>query len=704
MRRVSVGVFVAVALAGGAARGAAPAPPSYQGVTAVIQNVRDEWAKPGARPQPNAPGWNTLFGILEQDLRAYDSAQTGDDRLVALGRVYRVSQALATVGWAPARLLRESLREWLRPRVRLAWAGRRLTDAVKALPPAPGPDVQNNREKWISFVKIDLGEALREYEGAATVAKRAEALDKVHRALDALGDRNRAFVWNPARELEAALNDLYNRPNLDVSVDVYTLSPLFNVNLVTSGPVYRKGYVSQVTAGPKTGFGLMPSDNGIAFYNSQLLSSYTPIWDFQQQVASDPQGQRAARMYQFSMATTDQQELTVVSVIGTNGLALYPSFKHNVNMLVGAAPQPGGGLMRGVASLIGFSKDRIVQEVREGAFPRVQANVVQEAMEQALENTSAEAAQRNATFRQYLIGGNRVAFQNVLIENLSLRSRPENALISGLIQYLGGEGQRGADARQPGSLLVPDPGISADVHLPSVLSNFATGFLQSPEASGVENLLIETQKVEPGSPLGSGVKFTRNADYPAFLEAISTAQAANDPKVLAVRVKRPSVPPDFAADAKGNLVVLIRDLEVEVPAPARKEGQANLPGPPAKAYRVTSPLAEVSVSFRVEPTAPGGPLQFKGKVEDFDLGTAGKIIALNDDESKGQQINRLLANVILGLVRARVQGQAIDLPLSNLPLQGFAVQRVSPLDPTGWVRARLVRTGYGPIATTAGGF
>ena len=52
-----------------------------------------------------------------------------------------------------------------------------------------------------------------------------------------------------------------------------------------------------VTAGPKTGFGLLPADAGIAFYNSQSLTSVTPIHDFQQQIEQDPQGRKAAKLY-----------------------------------------------------------------------------------------------------------------------------------------------------------------------------------------------------------------------------------------------------------------------------------------------------------------------------------------------------------------------------------------------------------------------
>ena len=93
------------------------------------------------------------------------------------------------------------------------------------------------------------------------------------------------------------------------------VSPVFDQNLVTTGPVYRKGYWSQVTAGPKTGFGLLPSDDGIAFYNSQLLTSVTPITDFQNQIDSDPQGRKAAKLYQFSATSYDAAQLTIYTVL-----------------------------------------------------------------------------------------------------------------------------------------------------------------------------------------------------------------------------------------------------------------------------------------------------------------------------------------------------------------------------------------------------
>ena len=137
----------------------------------------------------------------------------------------------------------------------------------------------------------DLGQALRQYDAAASVSQRQEGLKRVHEALKSLQTRNSERPWRPSWDLQNAVNDLFNQPNLDITADISVVAPAFDQNLVTTGPVFRKGYWSQVTAGPKTGFGLLPSDDGIFFYNSQLLTTATPITDFQNQMASDPQGQ-----------------------------------------------------------------------------------------------------------------------------------------------------------------------------------------------------------------------------------------------------------------------------------------------------------------------------------------------------------------------------------------------------------------------------
>src|SRR5437762_14180501 len=160
MRRVARLVVWGVVMGlAGTVLEAAPASPTYAGVERTIESIRQAWSKPGARVEPNAPGWNALFDALLEDLRAYAKADNETDRLTALNRVYQISAALGRVPWAPAANLRAELRQWLRPRVRLAWARRRLAETVTALPVSNDPGIQANRSRWVDFVDNDLGRA-----------------------------------------------------------------------------------------------------------------------------------------------------------------------------------------------------------------------------------------------------------------------------------------------------------------------------------------------------------------------------------------------------------------------------------------------------------------------------------------------------------------------------------------------------------------
>ena len=401
---------------------AAPATPSYQGVEHTIESIRQAWSQPGARPQPNRPGWDALFDSVTNDLQSYTKAESETERLAALDHLYQISGAMGAVAWPPAATLRDELREWLRPRVRLAWARRRLSDTVQALPAASDPNVLANRARWVDFVRNDLGTALRDYDGAATVAQRRASLARIHESLNALSSANKARPWWPSGELEAAVNDLFNRPNVDISADVNTVAPLLSANLVPSGPVMRKGYLSQVTAGPKTGFGLLPSSDGIAFFNSQLYTSVTPIWDFQNRVASNPQGERATKLYQFSATTYDWAELTITTVLKSSGLEISPSYRHSIDVGIGAAPNQGGGLGRAIASLIGMNQERIREKVYEGSINDFRQQIPVEAQEEGLERIAAETVKRNADLRRLgLLGDGALAIRDFLITQLSMR-------------------------------------------------------------------------------------------------------------------------------------------------------------------------------------------------------------------------------------------------------------------------------------------
>ena len=416
----------------------------------------------------------------------------------------------------------------------------------------------------------DLGQALGEYDGATTVAQRQEGLKRVHAALHSLQTHNQDRPWQPAWELQTAINDLFNQPNLDITADVTVVQPVFDQNLVTSGPVYRKGYWSQVTAGPKTGFGLLPSDDGIAFYNSQLLTSVTPITDFQNQIASDPQGRKAAKLYEFSATSLDSAQLTIYTVLRASGLAHLAGVQSQHRRLDLLRPGTGGRRWPAGRRPDRHEPEQDHPEGIRGCRPPVSPADSAGGSRRSPGADCWQQAERNAQLAEYLVGNNTLAFQNFLISGLSLRSRPEAVYVGGLLQSRAGNRQRGADAPQPARLAAPDPGLTADLHLTSVLNSVADGLFQRNQVQEVNNLVIVTKDVPPGSPPQQAATIAKNVTFPSYARAVDEAVKANNPKVTAIRVKRPSQVPEFAVDARGFLVALLRDVQIEVPRPTNR--------------------------------------------------------------------------------------------------------------------------------------
>ena len=667
---------------------ASKAAPSYLGVTRAIKDVVTPWSESGATPPEAAPGWRTFFDALGQELDTYAAAPDEQARLVSLNRLHEMGLALDGVPWAPVARVRVALAEWLTPRVRLAWAERRLIDFVNGQK-GTSPTTTENSERWVKFVGDDLGAALASYEGAKTVQARRTALKALTGVLGSLREKNQAVAWPYSTELQAAVDSIYNLPNLDVSVDASTISPFLANDIVNSGPIYRNGYTSQVTAGPRTGFGLMTSDEGIAFYNSQLASTVTPITDFQQQLQQDKKGKKAAKLYQFGATSFDTPELTVTAIIRpSTGLTLSPAYVHSISAAVSAAPQPGKGLARGVLNVLGLNQQKLTQKVGEQAYPKIAQGVVEGANAEAAEKIPGVEAQENAKLARVFVGNDTLAIQDFLVTGLSLRSRPANALVSGTIGHKGLTNVMGADQPQPPQMTTPAAGVSIDLNLTSTLSNAVAGFLESEQAKGVDNVLIATKAVDPGAPPKDGVTVGKNVDYPTFLKTIDEVRAANNPKVTALRIRKPTTPPEFAADARGFLVILVRDFQLDVPAPP-----GGLLGGNAKVLRFLVPTAEFVLSFNVPKKETDKSLEFDAKVEDFVFSPNSKVQTIGEDEEKASTMGPFQGTIALNGFRSKLQQTPIKAPLTNLNLKGFDIGEVSPLDPSGWMRVVLVPNG-----------
>ena len=695
MKRTGIYTLVMVAGSLGTCLAGAPATPSYVNIEAAIEKVEQDWAAPGATVDPNAPGWNALFDSIRKNLTAYTNAKTEAERLVPLGRLYGVSRSLDSVAWAPAVSLRDEMRIWLRPRVLLSWASRHLTDSVSALPATADESALANRDRWVEFVGTDLGSALHDYEAASDIRARRAALARVYGTLEGL--EGATASWGPATELQSALNDLFNGPNLQATADAASVSPKLANFVVESGPITRNGQTAYVTAGPYMGFGLMASDDGIMFFNRQALSSVTPIRGFQQEVASDPQGEKAAKLYQFGATSTDQSVLTVIAVLRPTGIQFFPQSTHNINATVSSAPQPGKGFPRAIASLIGLGKNKITDKVYEAAIPEIRQQVREGSREEALERTAERAAQTNAQLAQVFVDPDTLAVKNFEVDDLHLRSRPQFVIVDGTLKWRGADEQVGAEMPKPAKFLEAAPGVAADVHLASIMTNLTRGYLQQEPAQKVENLMIVTHKIPPGAPAKDAVTVSQNVDFAKFLEAVQDARLANDPKVQALRVKKPGRAPEFTVDRNGFLVAIVHDFSIEVPAP-EAAAKGGIFGPAARVYRLEAPDAAVSISFQVEPATNDLPIRLTGRVEDFDSGPGAKVYAINDDESKAEPLTDFTGRAVLGVFAGKVKGQPIDVPLGDLKIPGFALSSVSKVDPSGWMRVILTPQANAPAA------
>lgn len=683
------GLFACV-IAPAEAQVAAPAAPSYAAVSRAIDSIRGEWSKSAP---PEASGWNTYFDAVRAELEGYAAAKTSNDQFGPLTRLYGLSAGLEGLSWAPAVELREALRDWLRPRVRMAWAERRLADAIAAA--AGQPDSAANSKEWTAFLDGKLGAALRGFEGAKTVQARREAIARLHAALNALRTTN---SWTYSAELQAAADDLFNQPNLDVSADVNALYPVFSSQVVTTGPIYRGGYVSQVTAGPYAGFALVASDEGIAFTNSQYLSAYTPITDFQQQLQQDRRGRLPSSLYYFNATSVDSGILTITAVITPSGVQLSPANGHNIDALISSAPIPGQakGLVRGAMGLIGLNQNRINRLVYQGAIGRITEGVLENSAAEANERTGAAQDDQNAKLREVLSGDGSAKVKDISIKGLSLRSRPENALIGGTVTWLNGPVQVGADLPQPPKFAAPAAGISADIHLASVANNVVGGFLASPESAGVDTLMVEIRKASPGLKPADAVKITKNVDFATFLAKVNEVDANKGADSQVIRITRPKRAPEFGVDARGFLVAIVHDLVIDLPIPPQVANSA-FGGVRAKVYRLQAKTAEFV--FEIKPvTEPNGSIRLTGNLKEFTPEPGSRVLAINDDEAKALPLDPFRATFVYTGFAQAIRAKPLNLPLENLKLKGYNISSISDLDPTGWLRIVFTPTGERPLA------
>ena len=319
-------------------------------------------------------------------------------------------------------------------------------------------------------------------------------------------------------------------------------------------------------------------------------------------------------------------------------------------------------------------------------------------------------ALKNEGIRRVLIGNNTASIRNIpavrdmptirdfLLTDLSLRSRPQNVMVSGKLGHVALPDAIGADLPQPSKLVVPARGISADFHLGSVLSNAAAVLMQSEKAREVENLVIAPKPPEPGGPAEPEYTVTKNVDFPTYLKSIEQARATGrEDGDRDLRFKKPNEFPEFAADENGNLVIPGPRLPARRAPPRRAPRRAAFSSPRTRVYRFIVPTMEFVMSYKVIADGSAPPREVEVQLLNAVFSDKRKVQSIFDDESKPRTMPPGLDTVPLLLfretLRKKQEEHPIRLPLSHLKLKGFALTELSGLDASGWVRAVLVPNG-----------
>src|SRR5262245_64083213 len=173
-----------------------------------------------------------------------------------------------------------------------------------------------------------------------------------------------------------------------------------------------------------------------------------------------------------------------------------------------------------------MDQDRITAQVKEGALPQFRQQIPEESLEEALERASVKQAKQNAELRsKYLPVNDTAQVGDFLIKQLSMASRPEAIYVGGRFEWRGAPDQRGADMPRPPRLASTiEPGVTADLHLGSLLTSAAGGIWRQDRFRSVQNVMIQTKAVPPGTAPNDALEVRENVSFADYIQAVDAAR------------------------------------------------------------------------------------------------------------------------------------------------------------------------------------
>ena len=187
---------------------------------------------------------------------------------------------------------------------------------------------------------------------------------------------------------------------------------------------------------------------------------------------------------------------------------------------------------------------------------------------------------------------------------------------------------------------------------------------------------------DEGAPTMDDITIQENGSYDDLMKAIADvrAKSGNDPNAIALRVTKPAAPPIFDVDSEGNLVVMVRDVTLEVPAPENFNQRGILGfGQSPKVLRFVFGEVTLTVQVTANPDEGGRAVAVNGEVTAVTYGGGGTtVFGVGESEDQTQELNLLTRSGALGVLAGKIQGQKVDRNIRvDQLLPGFVLTDIS---------------------------
>lgn len=652
-------------------------------VAPTYRNVQDQLAK----LSPNS----------SNDLKA--SAKKLDDYLAKLVKTNNIDARLAAYralksdtdqwsAWAThdpaANDVATALNHWIAPRLKAVEYAISARDAIA------------RNEAWVTdehrliYKELvqSLTTALEQYESADKTGLRIDAREKIRDLVEQLSKRLKNTQWPDAEQIIATIKSRWESPNILITVSAEGLRPLLDREIVKKESILFKGRTSYVTPRERQGYGLIPSDDAIAFYISQAMTSVTPVTDFEDQVKSNNGGRILSKAYALENTIQNDSVVTTSFAIRPTGIAMSPANQNNVRPNLGIAPKSGGGFSRAIMGMAGMNQQKIINEIYSKSIGQIQSEAEISSKELGELRANEAANKLNVAMKPYRRSDNAMAYDKVVVERIQVRTEPTHIHAQARLLY----DRPGHESIGPIDVVPPiDPVdqryITAAIHIPNLMENLAANFFEELSSRGTTTIAFLPDNNGDGAAeveIQSGQDLLQLAIGESLRITKQPKGARLNPgsPFAALTISEKKLVPHFTMDDKGHLVMMFKAFKMDIASPSLtilSEGRMG------GAVRIDSPGAELDMEIINLPATVNQQERLALKVHSFQLDPRSKIYAYSEPGKEPSELSAFRKAAVLAGASAFLSSKPIDLPLDALKIgDKVSVVKVSPLGKTGW--------------------